>query len=217
MSGLFIKICGITRLEDALIAVEAGADAIGFNFYHGSKRYLSVEQAAVIIAKLPPKIITVGVFVNPDRKEVLHAMEKLNLGAIQFSGNEAPSEISGYSRKVFKAIHIKNAASVQELRRFNADAFLLDTYRDGEFGGTGEVFDWQIGSEANSFGKIIIAGGLTPENVAIAVRKARPYGVDVSSGVEASPGKKDRQKIESFIKRARTANEQADQLTHDRR
>ena len=216
MSRLFVKICGITSLEDALSAVHSGADAIGFNFYHASKRYLSIAQAASIFTKLPSKVLKVGVFVNPDRNEVLNAIEKLDIGAIQFSGNETPLDVSGYSRPVFKVIHVKEAAAVRELSFFKVDAYLLDTYREGEFGGTGEVFDWSIGRKANSFGNVIIAGGLTPENVADAVLKAKPYGVDVCSGVEMSPGKKDHKKIERFIKNARTASENLDRATHGR-
>lgn len=206
MSRLFVKICGITRLEDALSAVNSGADAIGFNFYPASKRYISVPEAASIARKLPRKFLTVGVFVDPRRQDVVAAIEEVKLGAVQFSGNESPVELSGYSVPVYKTIHIKNSASVRELKSYQADAFLLDTYRNGEFGGTGEVFDWKLGREANLFGKVIIAGGLTPKNVAEAVQEARPYGVDVSSGVEISPGKKDLKKIEDFIANARTAD-----------
>jgi phosphoribosylanthranilate isomerase len=207
MSRLFVKICGITRLEDALDAADSGTDAIGFNFYPPSKRYLSVERAARIVQHLPSKLLKVGVFVNPERSEVLRAIERLNLGAIQFSGNESPPEVTGYPVPVFKAIRIENSASLQRLTMFKTDIFLLDTYRDGEFGGTGKTFDWKIGFQARSFGKIIIAGGLSPENVVDAVAAAKPYGVDVSSGVETSPGKKDRKKMESFIRRARAAED----------
>jgi phosphoribosylanthranilate isomerase len=207
MGHLFVKICGITRLEDALRAVDSGADAIGFNFYSGSKRYISPIEAGAIVEELPSRVLTVGVFVNPEREYVMKILSEVKLGALQFSGDEPPSAVEGYQLPVFKAIHVKGIDSIHASSLFKVHAFLLDAYRAGEFGGTGRSFDWKIGRKANEFGKVIVAGGLTPENVADAVREARPYGVDVSGGVETSPGKKDHKKIETFVSAAREAHE----------
>jgi len=203
MESLFIKICGVTNADDALCAAESGADAIGFNFYPSSKRFIDPDQVNEICEALDMPIFRVGVFVNPARDYVETAIKKAALNAIQFSGNEIPGDVSGYGRKVFKAIHISGVESLAAMNLYNVEAFLLDTYRDGDYGGTGETFDWDVARKAKQFGKVILAGGLTPKNVSAAVRLVRPYGVDVSSGVEVRPGVKDHKKIKDFIRRAR--------------
>ena len=206
MGHLIIKICGVRTLDDALYAVEQGADAVGFNFYQLSKRYISPDHTAEIISSLPAGIMRVGVFVNPEREFVEAVLRNNKLSALQFSGNETPEAISEYHLPVIKAIHIANAESIGEMKSFRVDSFLLDTFRSEDFGGTGTTFDWNIAVAAKQFGKVMIAGGLTPENVADAVRKVKPYGVDVSSGVEISPGIKDHKKTKEFILRAREAS-----------
>lgn len=208
MERLFVKICGVTNLDDALCATNWGADAVGFNFYHRSSRVISLREASTIVAGLPPGIAPVGVFVNPSREEVLSVLREVKLSALQFSGNESPAEISGFGLPVYKAIHVAHNGSVAEMESYMVAAFLLDTHREGEFGGTGKVFDWRIALAAKRFGNVIIAGGLTPENVADAIKTAAPFGVDVSSGVEKSPRSKDTDKIKKFIIRAREAHSQ---------
>ncbi len=206
MGELFVKICGVTILDDALSAVECGADAIGFNFYRQSKRYISPDHAAEIMDRLPGNVMRIGVFVNPDREYVNAAIESSGIRGLQFSGNELPEAVSGYHLPVIKAIHVASVESIRAMKSFGAISFLLDTFRDDDFGGTGELFDWDIAMEAKRFGKVIVAGGLTPENVADAVRKVKPHGVDVSSGVELRAGVKNHKKIKEFILRAREAN-----------
>ena len=208
MERLFVKICGVTNLEDALCASNWGADAVGYNFYHRSSRVISPGEAASIVAGLPPGIAPVGVFVNPSREEVLSVLREVRLSALQFSGNESPSEISGFGLPVYKAIHVAHSGSVAQMGSYNVEAFLLDTHSEGEFGGTGKVFDWEIALPAKKFGNVILAGGLTPENVADAVKTVSPFGVDVSSGVEKSSRSKDPDKIKKFVIRAREAHSQ---------
>jgi phosphoribosylanthranilate isomerase len=206
MNTLFVKICGITTAEDAQAAVESGADALGFNFYPKSKRYISPDRAAVIIKSVPAKILAVGVFVNPDKEDVRDAIQKSRINVLQFSGDEKPEHLSGFKIPIIKAIHITDRASVEKMKSFVVDSYLLDTFSSDDFGGTGKQFHWEIAMEAKRYGKIIVAGGLTPENVSDLVRNVRPYGVDVSSGVELRPGIKDHQKVKAFIRRAREAH-----------
>ncbi len=208
MNRLFVKICGVTNADDAICALENGADAIGFNFYPSSKRYILPEQAREISEALDVSILRVGVFVNPARDYVDATMREVALNAIQFSGNESPDDVHGYKVKIFKAIHITGVESLAAMKSYAVDAFLLDTHRDGNFGGTGGTFDWDVARKAKQFGKVILAGGLTPQNVSAAVRLVRPYGVDVSSGVESLPGIKDHKKIRDFIRRAREEHAQ---------
>jgi phosphoribosylanthranilate isomerase len=205
---LFIKICGVTNADDAVCAVDNGADAIGFNFYPSSTRFIVPEKAREISDALDASILRVGIFVNPARDYVETTIRQVGLNVIQFSGNETPDDISGFQVKVFKAIHITGVESLAAMKLYGVDAFLLDTHRDGDFGGTGETFDWDVARKAKQFGNVILAGGLNPRNVSAAVRLARPYGVDVSSGVEVRPGIKDRKKIKDFIRRAREEHAQ---------
>jgi len=206
MEELFVKICGITILDDALSAVEHGADAVGFNFYRQSKRYITPDSAAEIAEKLPAGVLRVGVFVNARRDEVDTAILRSGINGIQFSGDERPEDVLGYHLPVMKAIHISGKESIGEMKTYRAHRYLLDTFHSENYGGTGMPFDWSIAIHAKQFGAIIIAGGLTPENVADAVRMVKPHGVDVSSGVELRPGIKDRKKMGEFILRAREAH-----------
>jgi len=195
-----VKICGITNLPDAQAAVEAGADALGFNYYEKSPRHLTVSAAAGISKQLPPFVMRVGVFVNAPEELVLRAIADSGLSMLQFHGEEPPEFCTQFGLMSMKAFRIRDAASLPEMPKFQTDAWLLDAYSPEARGGTGEKFNWELAIEAQKLGKpIFLAGGLTPENVAEAVRKVRPFGVDVASGVESSPGKKDHQKMKDFI------------------
>ncbi len=196
-----IKICGITNLEDALLAASLGADALGFIFYAKSPRKVAPEEARAIIAQLPPLVTTVGVFVNEDAALVRELATRVGLDWVQLHGTETPQYCRSLGRRVIKGFRIKDKSSLQELEPYRGavQALLLDTYKKGQTGGTGETFDWQLAAEARQYGPIILAGGLTPENVARAIETARPQAVDVASGVEAAPGKKAPDKLKKFF------------------
>lgn len=198
-----VKICGITNVGDALIAAEYGADALGFVFYKGSPRYISPDEARKIVLGLPPFITTVGVFVDESPEEVERIMDYAGIDLAQFHGQEPP-EACMIDRRVIKAIRIKDLTDLDLLKYYRVSAFLLDTYAPQSFGGTGQVFNWDIAADAKQFGKIILAGGLTPDNVEAAIRRVRPYAVDVSSGVEEQKGRKDHRKLRLFIERAKS-------------
>lgn len=200
---LFVKICGITNLEDAQHAVRCKADAIGFNFYEGSERYITPANASDITARLPDFISKVGVFVLADAKYIQEVSTRVKLSAVQLTGNEGADDLIGYETSVIKVFRIKPDFDVEVMRNYVVDAFLLDTHTEKGFGGTGKTFDWNIAVRAKEFGKIILSGGLNPDNIEDAVRFVQPYGVDVSSGVEIHPGKKDPAKVRDFIARAK--------------
>ncbi|MDZ3825822.1 phosphoribosylanthranilate isomerase [Pseudomonas monsensis] len=206
MSAVRSKICGITRIEDALAAVEAGADAIGFVFYAKSPRAVSVQQARAIIRAMPPFVTTVGLFVNASRCELGEILDAVPLDLLQFHGDESAEACEEWRRPYIKALRVKAgddiAAAVAAYP--GASGVLLDTYVEGVPGGTGEAFDWSL-IPPDLSKPLILAGGLTPENVADAVARVRPYAVDVSGGVEASKGIKDHAKIRAFIAAARKA------------
>jgi phosphoribosylanthranilate isomerase len=201
-----IKICGITSIADGLAAAEAGADMIGLMFYEGSPRHITLPQAVEISSALPPFVMRVGVFVNPEPDFVVRAIGECNLSLLQFHGDEDSQFCTQFSLMSLKAIRVRDAESLQKLENFHTDAFLLDAYSKSGLGGTGEKFNWDLAMEAQKFGKpIFLAGGLTPENVADAVKQVRPFAVDVSSGVEFAPGKKDAAKVRAFIQAVRNA------------
>ncbi len=204
MKDFFVKICGITNLDDALYCVDCGADALGFIFYEKSDRYLKPETAAKIIERLPEHITKVGVFVNAYQKKVNKIIQKVNISAVQLHGNESPADCQVYDISVIKAFHVKDEFDVNVLEQYPVDAFLLDTYKCRRYGGTGETFDWNIVLKAKEFGRIILSGGLNPKNVEDALRYVQPYGVDVNSGVEHHPGKKDWKKVKDFITTAKS-------------
>jgi phosphoribosylanthranilate isomerase len=199
-----VKICGITNAADGQAAVEAGADALGFNFYEKSPRYVALETAAEISRGLRPFIMRVGVFVNAPEEFVTHAIADCGLTMLQFHGDETPEFCTQFGLMSMKAFRMHGPETLEELPKYETDAYLLDAYSSTTLGGTGEKFNWNLAVEAQKFGKpIFLAGGLTPENVADAIRQVRPFGVDVSSGVERSPGKKDHAKLKAFIAAAR--------------
>ena len=204
-----VKICGITNLPDAQAAVAAGADVLGLNFYERSPRHVSIKNAAEIAKQLPPFVMRAGVFVNPSKKLVLRAIGDCGLSLLQFHGDERPEFCAQFGLISMKAFCIRDAKSLKQLPEFQTDAWLLDAFSPEARGGTGEKFNWDLAVEAQKFGNpIFLAGGLTPENVVEAVRKVKPFGVDVSSGVESSPGKKDHAKVSAFIAAVRRADGQ---------
>ena len=199
-----VKICGITSLADGLAAAQAGADALGFVFYEPSPRYISPEAAPVIIRQLPPDLVKVGVFVNAPRDLVFSAMSQCGLSLLQFHGDEPPDYCLQFGLMSMKAFRMRDAESLERLADYPTDAWLLDACAPDKPGGTGQTFNWDLALEAGKFGRpVFLAGGLTPENVADAVRRARPYAVDVSTGVEAAPGRKDPAKVRAFIQAAK--------------
>jgi phosphoribosylanthranilate isomerase len=204
-----VKICGVTNLEDALAVADADGDALGFMFYEASPRNVSIKVAADIIRRLPPFIAKVGVFVNATAETVRMTVTECGLDTLQFHGDEPPEFCARFSvLKVYKAFRIQTLESLQGLPTYKTDAWLLDGFAPDKLGGTGAKFNWDLAVEAKKLGRpIILAGGLTPENVADAVRKVQPYAVDVSSGVESSPGKKDYAKLRRFIAAAKGQSE----------
>ncbi|KAF0182393.1 MAG: phosphoribosylanthranilate isomerase [Nitrospirae bacterium] len=200
-----IKICGITNAEDASAAVEYGADALGFVFYPKSPRCITPENARTIIEALPPFVTTVGVFVNETVETVNHIRSETGITMIQLHGEEPPALCKAWPH-VIKAFRVAAMSDLDSLAQYSASAFLFDTYSPAEYGGTGQIFNWEIAVEAKRYGRIILAGGLTPDNIAQAVAKVTPYGVDVSSGVEREKGRKDLEKMRLFIERAKSAS-----------
>ena len=202
------KICGLTDLGDALLAVEAGASALGFVFADSPRRISAVEARA-IVQGLPPLVATVGVFVDEPTSRIAETAEFVGLTSVQLHGSEPPEALAGLERwKVIKAFRPRRSEELEQLRAYaTASAFLLDTYRPERAGGTGEAFDWRLAQETKAFGKpIILAGGLTPENVARAIELVHPFAVDVATGVEGeTPGKKDPVKLTRFLEAVRSA------------
>ena len=196
-----IKICGITNLEDALLAAELGADALGFIFYAKSPRKVAPETAREIIAQLPPFVAAVGVFVDEAAAVVQELAARVGLDWVQLHGQESPEYCRNLGRKVIKGFRIQDEDSLRRLADYQgaAQALLLDTYKKGQVGGTGEIFDWHLARKAKKYGRIILAGGLTSENVAQAIATAGPAAVDAASGTEAAPGKKDPAKLRAFF------------------
>jgi phosphoribosylanthranilate isomerase len=206
-----VKICGITRVEDAVAAARAGADALGFMFFPQSPRFVSFESAARICRELGPFPARVGVFVDPSEEEVSIAMRECGLNILQFHGNESPEFCRGFGAMSMKAFRIRGPESLTQLSQYKTDAWLLDSHVDGVPGGTGAKFNWDLAVEARKMGRpIFLAGGLNPDNVAEAIRRVRPYGVDVSSGVESAPGIKDAAKVTAFVSAAKEALERID-------
>jgi len=207
---IVVKICGITNLSDAQHATDCGADAIGFNFYKGSKRYISPQEAAAISEKIVMRVEKVGVFVNSSIEEIRNIENIAHLDAIQLHGDESPEFIEQLRLEsdavIIKAVRIEPGFDAKDVLKYKVDAILLDAYSDSERGGTGKAVDRMVAKRvAEMTDHVYLAGGLSPENVADAVRAVRPFAVDVASGVESAPGKKDPEKVAAFIKAAKEA------------
>lgn len=200
-----IKICGITERDDALHAIDCGADALGFVFYDRSPRAITRHRAQEIIAQLPPLVTVVGLFVNADPRTVREIADDCGLDLIQYHGDESPEMVRLAPRRSIRALRVRENEIFAEIDRYPASGLLLDAWVSGSFGGTGVLCNWEIAAAIAKKRPVILAGGLTPENVATAIQAVRPYGVDVSSGVEATPGHKDRKKVAAFIKAAQLA------------
>jgi len=204
--ALFIKVCGITRLTDALHAVEHGATAVGFVLWPRSPRAVTVERAAEIIAELPSNVMTVGVFVNEPVDAIRQVVERARLTAVQLHGDEPPAYADALDWPVIRAVSVKDIGEASEA--WSPDtALLVDNIDPVRRGGTGAAIDWSQAAVIAQKRRVVLAGGLTPDNVASAIRAVRPYGVDVSSGVESAPGVKDFDKVAQFIANARGAFE----------
>lgn len=203
---VFVKICGITNLEDALAAVSAGADALGFNFYQRSSRFITPLAAREIIAALPAEVLSVGVFVNESGPEEVERIARASgVGAVQLHGDESPAYCHALQPSfVIKALRVGSGFAPESALEFETDAILLDAFDANARGGTGRQFDWQVARRTGELvQKLFLAGGLTVENVASAIAAARPYAVDACSGLERAPGRKDHRRVEAFIKSAK--------------
>ena len=200
-----VKICGITNAEDARVAVAAGADALGFIFVEGTPRFIAPETAAGIIAQLPPFVTPVGVFWDHAPGHVKAVAEQCGLAALQFHGDEPPEALADHRLPVIKTIKVGAVVDLEAMSRYRAAAFLLDSPARWSEGEAREPIPWALAREAAGRRPIILSAGLTPDNVADAARRVRPYGVDVNSGVEAHPGKKDPEKVRRFVMRAKGA------------
>ena len=199
-----VKICGLTSVGDALAVAGAGADMIGLMYYESSPRHVDWATAIAIARALPPQVVKVGVFVNPSTEAVQRAIAECGVSLLQFHGDESPEFCTQFGVMSLKAFRIRAAASLAELPSYPTNAWLLDAFSPTALGGTGEQFNWELALEAKKLGRpIFLAGGLTPDNVAEAVRRVQPFAVDVSSGVESAPGKKDPAKVRAFIAAAK--------------
>jgi phosphoribosylanthranilate isomerase len=205
MSHLRVKICGITSLDDALWAAEAGADALGLIFVEGTPRYVTPAAAAAIVAGLPPFVCPVGVFWDHPPAHVAAVVAECGLGAVQLHGAEPPEVVAAMPRPVLKTIKVGAAGDLAQLDRYKPAAFLLDSHARWSEGAVRVPISWTLAREATARGRVILSAGLTPETVGEAIRTARPWGVDVNSGVEAAPGRKDPAKVARFIRAARAA------------
>ena len=201
-----IKICGITNSDDALYASELGVDALGFNFYKKSPRYIEPDKAAEIISQLPPFVMPVAIFVNEREERIRDIQFTTGIKVLQFHGDERPDFCDRFATRVIKAFQVKDKESIKHMAHYHVSALLLDSYKEGVRGGTGTTFDWHLAVVAKTFGRIILAGGLTPENVTEAVKLVQPYGVDVAGGVEKDKGIKDHAKLKKFIVEVRRAS-----------
>lgn len=211
-SKVKVKICGITNWADARCACGSGADFLGFNFYPRSSRYIDPERARPIVRRLPANVSSVGIFVNEPPGNLIRTVRAVGLKYVQLHGDETPGMVSRLRRtlgavKIIKAIRVRRAGDVKKAVRFDdASAVLLDGFDSRSRGGAGKTFDWPLASCANGHQRVFLAGGLAPENVAGAIRLVHPYAIDVCSGVESSPGKKDHAKIRALMRAVKNAN-----------
>jgi len=200
-----VKICGVTTVEDARAAVDAGADMIGLNFYPGSRRFVTLERAREIVAVIPRSVWRVGVFVDAERAQIEHVRRELALDAIQLHGDEEPSLCRGFDVPVIRAVHLREAGdAARALAAYDADLVLCEGDAGAAHGGAGARFDWEWARVVPSE-KLVVAGGITPENVAAAVRALRPFAVDAASGVEIAPGVKDPARMAALVAHAKAA------------
>jgi len=200
-----IKICGITNKQDAIEASGLGADMLGFILYRDSKRYIEPKKIRDVLNEVPDTIAKVGVFVDENAKKVIEIAQDCSLDMLQFHGKESPEYCAQFkdSYKIIKAFRIQDKKSLESINGYDVDYYLLDTHIDGLKGGTGKTFDWKLIEGYELLKPVILSGGLTPENVGSAIQNVAPYGVDVSSGVEASPGKKDLKLMKEFVDNVR--------------
>ena len=207
-----VKICGITNWADAELALEAGANALGFNFYAPSPRYIPPSHAQMIVSRMPPGVDAVGVFVNAPFAKANEIGLTVDLDVFQLHGDETPEIVAEFSESwpLIKAFRVGPEFRAEQLASFagHTDFFLLDGFSEVARGGTGNSFDWSTALEAKRYGRLFLSGGLTPENVAEAIRQVRPFAVDVCSGVEASPGKKDAARVRDFIRIVQEADKE---------
>lgn len=207
-----VKICGVTNADDANVAIDAGADALGFNFYEKSPRYVSPEAVREIVREIPPFVTAVGIFVNADRENVERIADVSGLSALQLHGDETPDFCTGFTRPVIRAIRVGEKLEAEDVEPYaeaGVGTFLLDTAGKGLYGGTGETFDWSAAVFAKAYGRVILAGGMTPDNVGSGVTSVNPYAVDSASGVESMPGIKDHGKVKAFINAVREASRES--------
>ncbi len=198
-----VKVCGITSIEDALLAVDCGADALGFVFYDKSSRKIVPEAAAAIVSELPPFVSKVGVFVDSPLEMVKQITSFCNLDLAQLHGEESPEFCRELFPRVIKSFRVNGRETLDRIARYRVPTYLLDAYDPRTVGGTGKTFDWELAREVSERRPVILAGGLTPANVGQAIAVVKPYGVDVSTGVESSPGKKDADLVKAFIRAAK--------------
>ncbi len=207
MDNTLVKICGLTNLEDTLFAIDAGADYLGFNFYPQSPRYLSYEKAKRIFEEIPPSIPKVGVFVNEEPENLIDIVHLLELDYIQFHGDESPEFCNEMGHPWWKAIRLGKEEDLEDVSKYESEWILIDAHVQGQYGGTGVKPDWELAKRVKNLGKkIFLAGGLKPDNVQLAIATVQPYAVDVASGVESKPGKKDVEKMEDFVRRAKSVH-----------
>lgn len=204
---MLVKICGLTNIEDTLAAIEMGADFLGFNFYYGSPRFLELDQALKIFEEVPTNIVKVGVFVNEEYQNVVDIASELNLDMLQFHGDESVEFCNQFARSWYPALRLEEEEDLERISLYESDWVLIDASVKGQYGGTGARANWGIAKQAKKFNKkLMLAGGLDADNVQIAIATVQPDAVDVSSGVESKPGKKNLKKMESFIERAKSVS-----------
>lgn len=199
-----VKICGLTLIDDVMDAIDCGADFLGFNFYPDSKRYIEPEEAKKILEEIPNSIPKVGIFVNDNIERIIDIAVELGLDFLQFHGDETPEFCNQFGRPWFKAFRLESEADLLPIPQYHSEWLLVDAKVEKAFGGTGVVGNWDLSKKAKKYGDLFLSGGLTPENVEMAICSVEPYAVDVASGVESSPGVKDHFKMEQFIAKAKT-------------
>jgi phosphoribosylanthranilate isomerase len=222
---MIVKICGLTNLEDARQAVEFGADMLGFNFYHASPRCLDIPTCRTIVSRLrqlEAQVVLVGVFVNAGLREITHILDECSLDLAQLCGDEPPETLAALTSSAFKAIQPRDSAALESaVQRYLVHtpppAYLIDAYQPGQFGGGGQPGDWRLAASLASRQPILLAGGLSPANVLFAIQQVHPWGVDVASGVESAPGRKDPNKMAEFIQAAKGAGAGAPTSAHQHR